>query len=840
MVLLINGKHLHNDFMSAIEDGQLNAVKQTSYWLDLMILKKDYSAFLLAATCGHLDIIKWLIDQTTGANQKKVVEANNFQIFSDAAKYGHIHIMKWLISFSTEDDIKKMIKAKSYKIFTLAAEAGQIDIMKWLLTLIPNINQDMITSRGFEALFHITVNGPTDFEALLLGFFSKEESSYLNRELFLKAASSGNLHVMEKLLTRSSKSMMEKLMSLDFKDILAEVYFNAFIKAIENGHLNVIERLIALASKTIINPHGFFRIDRVFKCDAAQNGHLSVMQRLIEIFPDKTKQLIKSGNWRGKYLAFREAAENGHLHVMAWLMTISTQSMQQEMIESCRYGAFRKAAANGHLNIVEWLVALAPQKIPDMIVANKQLDIDGRESRGYTDHKTYIESSKYQAFHDAIQNGHLEVAKRLVSLASAVGISEMINAKDRCGNASFYNAACHGHLQILKWLTTLYSANERDIQEAFKSAVFHGNIEIMHYLIALSSEDTAGLILDFDRVIKYGNLDTLRYLLSLYNVFSHIEMHEQEYSQYTHAFISEQLHVLHTQKTAAESNNSLAIFDITNISEAKLCFYMLRNLIRRNDSSLLDDIRFLLNIPSVQALLHTAVTPNQPNELLRLALSMENQAAAEIFLTVPMVHALAEQHDFYRREARGGLDINALVRDHESSMTALTSGEQKRLDAAIKLYQPVIKERGIDSLISELRDLLIARYQENPAQVQTGDGRVIDLPASWDTWCALRETLSADTRERAMEAYAQHKDHSAWRYLEKPNPWMADDAPYVNRDARGADSRFEGYKPLIAMFFLGASDENTAPCDGHTLETRVEHFIDDSPYARLSLSQHII
>ena len=54
---------------------------------------------------------------------------------------------------------------------------------------------------------------------------------------------------------------------------------------------------------------------------------------------------------------------------------------------------------------------------------------------------------------------------------------------------------------------------------------------------------------------------------------------------------------------------------------------------------------------------------------------------------------------------------------------------------------------------------------------------------------------------------------------------MAADAPYVNRGPQGADSRFEGYKPLIVMFFLGASDKNTAPCDGYTFEARLEQFI---------------
>lgn len=110
----------------------------------------------------------------------------------------------------------------------------------------------------------------------------------------------------------------------------------------------------------------------------------------------------------------------------------------------------------------------------------------------------------------------------------------------------------------------------------------------------------------------------------------------------------------------------------------------------------------LMDIPSVKSLLHTAVTPDQPNELLRLALSTGNQVAAEILLTVPAVHELAVAHDSYRREARGGLDLGALARDHESSMTALTRGEQRRLEAALEQYQSMINQQGASAIIQAL------------------------------------------------------------------------------------------------------------------------------------------
>jgi hypothetical protein len=97
------------------------------------------------------------------------------------------------------------------------------------------------------------------------------------------------------------------------------------------------------------------------------------------------------------------------------------------------------------------------------------------------------------------------------------------------------------------------------------------------------------------------------------------------------------------------------VFNITDPEQAKICFYLMRNLVRRNDRALDDDLRFLLSIPAVKALAHQEVTPGRPNELIRFALTTNNQEAASILLTIPAVRELAEQHDYYRGEAQAGL-----------------------------------------------------------------------------------------------------------------------------------------------------------------------------------------
>ena len=530
---------------------------------------------------------------------------------------------------------------------------------------------------------------------------------------------------------------------------------------------------------------------------AASHGQLQVMERLIELIPNSAQGMLKING----IMALDSAAENGYLAVVERLMRFAPNRMRL-MIRIVGYKAFCKAAENGHLDVMECFLRFMPNQV-----------------------KAMVQFETYQAFGSAACKGNLAVMERLIELIS----------NRRQGFGATFHAA-------MKRLMALPHNDLQDMisarnYKAFQVAAGNGHLSVMKRLIELAPDKvrvmtSANNYAAFRYASSNNHLDNLDVINFLFqqnvSLFAYAEPHEEEFGEkYVHPFVIQNLTALRVARVAVEAENVNAVFDVTNLEQSKCCFYLLRNIIRRNDPALLDDIRFLTEIPSVKTLLHTAVTPNQSNELFRLALNKGNQAAAEILLTVPEVYNLAVQHDFYSREAQGGLDLNALAMDRESSMTALTLGEQKRLNAAIKLYRPIIRARGIESLMTELRDVLMARYQKSPARVNTDDRRIINLPATWDEWCELRETFSVNTRKQALEAYAKHKDHSAWRYLEKPNPWMAEDAPYVNRDTLGAYSTFEGYKPLIAMFFLGASDKNTLPCDGYTFETRLEHFIDE-------------
>jgi hypothetical protein len=445
------------------------------------------------------------------------------------------------------------------------------------------------------------------------------------------------------------------------------------------------------------------------------------------------------------------------------------------MINARDYEAYCLAAFHGHLNVLKHMEEKAPDLILEMIKAGL-----------------------YTAYRSAASKGHLDVLKHMEEKAPDLML-DMIEASDYW---AYCAAAEGGHLDVIKHLEEkapdlILEMIKARGYEAYQAAAFNGHLDVVNHMLLFP------------------------------DCFSYAEMHEREYGEkYVHPFVENQLANLRSQRQSVEAENPNAVFDLNNPETAKLCFYMMRNLIRRNNPALMDDLRFLLGIPAVKALAHTAVTPNEENELLRLAMNVGNNEAAGLLLTIPAVHQLAQQHGFYRAEARGQLDLRALARDNESSMRSLTQGEQKRLKTAIEKYQPMIKAAGINNIMDDLRNTLIERYNENPATVLV-NGKTISLPVEWDDFRKLN--LKGEAYEQALIAYYKDDNHTALRYLSKPNHWMNERASYVNIDPATNErwSTFEEYQPLISMLYLGAFDKSTEAIDEHTYEGRRNHFINE-------------
>lgn len=479
------------------------------------------------------------------------------------------------------------------------------------------------------------------------------------------------------------------------------------------------------------------------------------------------------------------------------------------------FAVFRRAAANGHLAFVDCLFDRFPQQILNMISANH-----------------------FEAFRQAAGNGHLMMINRFIERLPNE-VRNMIKAKNY---AAFRVASIHGYLDVVDRMLNLMPNHTYDMISVndftpFRGAATQGHLALVDRFLTLLPEHQVLMIAayDFDAfrgTANQGHHQVIHRFLSIPAVLSYAEGHDREYgAEFVRPFITAQLGALRAERQAYELENPYAVFTIADDIKAKCCFFMLRNLIRRHDSTCLDDMRFLLDIPSVKNLVHVALPTCQQNELLRLALGAGNLGAAELLITIPAVAQLAEQNDYYRGEVRDGLDLRALAHDRESSMRALTTGEAKRLQAAMTCYQPMLHSIGCINIIQELRQVLVNRYSAEPAMILRDNGKKMVLPMEWKAFQALG--LNRAEKGRALKAYYQNKNHTAWRYLAKPNEWMDSQASYVNMNPKDHSqkwSTFEEYQPLIAMLYLASTDANIPPTDGYTMETRLEHFIDELAY----------
>lgn len=480
-----------------------------------------------------------------------------------------------------------------------------------------------------------------------------------------------------------------------------------------------------------------------------------------------------------------------------------------ELVHSVLISSYLLAVRTGWAEILEYLDAHASKKLLDYL----QRDIN----------KTYK---------CAAMGGHVAVLKYLEPK-----FPEHLRAK----KASFHSeafqwAAINGHVNVLRYLELIDPEKiQKKIESgdyfAFHHAAAHDQVDVLIYLEEKSPSKLQAMIKSnkyyaVEWSMKENHGRVLHFLESkpvFLEEFSSMEQHVYEFGSFLSPYCIKKVANLREQK-----QKLAAEFDITDLQEAKLLFYVLRHLIRINAPE--NDIQFLLDIPAVAALAHAEITPNYPNELLRLALSIKNKNAARMLLTIPAVHDLAEENDFYLSEQSDGIDLRTLAQDNESAMKALSHSEETMLEDALKQYQAQITAVGTNTIFDNLMHTLELRYQQNPACIKIGEKNQV-LPLSFQEFTKLG--LVEPQKTQALKAYFQNKDHTAWRFLSKPNPWMHKNAAYVSADKHKPNekwSAFYKYKDLIVLLYLATIDDQTPTIDGYTFQTRLDHFIEELAY----------
>lgn len=491
--------------------------------------------------------------------------------------------------------------------------------------------------------------------------------------------------------------------------------------------------------------------------------------------------------------ALRVAVAHGHLKIMKRLLAYDAVREQIDIEDN---DAFCMAACKGHLKVVKYL--LTYDKVREQINVDSNL-----------------------ALNLAAFNGHFQVVKHLLTYSK---VSDDIDVED---NWVLQDAVRNGHLKIVKYLLTYEKVRDAvatNNNAVLKLAATNGYLKILKHLLTYQDVRSAIAINDhavLRLAVDHAHLSVVQHLLGYPEVLAYADSNAALYGGYIQFFIEKKMAELREARNRFIHSGAridvfapfdVATFDV-DAETARLCFYMLRNLIRRNNHSLFDNILFLLDIPSVRALAATAVTPNQPNELFLLAVAVNNQEVITRLQLIPTVRSAS---------LAIRCDLRSLAEDDESSIRGLTVREAQRLNRALRQYEPVVQREGSAAIVDNLRATLRARYEAKPATIQRKK-KLIPLPFAWEDFQKLK--LNKQAYQAALIAYYQHKDHTAFRYLSKPNPWMDPKAGFILEDGNNRWAYFEEYEDLIAVLWLAVTDSQEPPTEGFTLEGRMEHFI---------------
>lgn len=318
-----------------------------------------------------------------------------------------------------------------------------------------------------------------------------------------------------------------------------------------------------------------------------------------------------------------------------------------QLLEPKNYEQYHKIYFEiGDLNCVQFLCMMGLIE-PLKVLADKQ----------YDKFKSLITTHEYRAYRDAASYGHLDVLKFLEEKMPE-SLQQMIFAN---GFEPFRDAASHGHLEVVKYLVKKVSGN--NLCDMFKvlhyspfaSAARNGHLEVLKYLA-----ETAPFPISLVHMIeafgyqayRYGTHEVRNWLLQHPTALAYAEQN-REYEDDVNLFIANTLSALHEECKAYTNQTPNGVFDLQDPpTRAEHCFYMIRNLIRRNDRAFDGEIRFLLNIPAVKSLAHQEVNKGQANELLILALYKGNKEAEKFLLKIDAVKGLAEANNYYPQEVR--------------------------------------------------------------------------------------------------------------------------------------------------------------------------------------------
>ncbi len=292
--------------------------------------------------------------------------------------------------------------------------------------------------------FDTSLFGTKDQVEILTDWFENKRSSLNNLTLLNKAASDGDLNLVNEII-ENNKSIKSIYSSYD----------TALFLAAKNGHLGVVKLLFELNA----NPTAIRDNDRTALHIAAEMGHLDILK----LFFQEEIYLVREVDDNKTLIDL--AAQNGHLDVVVWLiergskLTLNSNEMLPLLQKAVLNGdvdvfktIFKKrkndldlntklqdgntllhlAAANGNINIVKELLKNKSPFSIGLQSKNKEVTIDSLTANGST------------ALFQAVVKKHSEVVEFLLKK----GADPRLMPHD--GKSAFFIAVELGDIKMLK------------------------------------------------------------------------------------------------------------------------------------------------------------------------------------------------------------------------------------------------------------------------------------------------------------------------------------------------------------------------------------------------------
>ncbi len=861
-------------FITAAEHGHEAMLKTLKAWTtdaafqEMMITQSGahpYNCpFTAAIQQGHLNAVKLIYRWTTADERRNLLAAQDFIAIKQAALQGHIVILQQLYDWAPADIQAQFVDIMLERnCVEEIIRNNDIDTLRQLYAWATPEQRNTLITKKYSALedqvkdsaffFAIKHNRVEMYDQLHSWSTPEQYTEILsdnNYQLFWFAVESNYTAIIRRILNGLSPEQRIEL--------LAAKGYKVFRKALENNNKPLLRLLCSfltidqrqqMVSYTVTPQYD--GKPTLFVLAARRNNIRFLRQLYGWATPEeRTKMIIAPhnhdhGNWKGEYRAFNSATASGQIHIAKQLYEWATPQQRTAMITTPfyvrpydttpKFKPFLIAAQHGDLAMLQQLYEWGtPEQRNAMLAIG--------ESR----------NEKYSAFSYAAKKGHLNILKQIYDWATTEQRNEMIlvgasfstfYTESFVGHKAFEGAIYYGHLdtaeQIYNWATPEQKASLLTAERGYNpvaSAIHSKNVAILNKLRLWCTDQQFDYMLgmvDFssllyhaapERLLHREHANILTFILkNSPAIFSSLDG-DISYREYISAAILEILEAWLDIHTANELSDR----------EATLGFYILRNLIRNNDPDQLRNIHFLINIPAIRNKCHLAIENHsgdgEANELLKLALRNNNQTAAEALMAIPAVYAAAEANNFYEAQTTpGGLNLRTVAGNAESSMRGLDQAEEQILQDVVAEYRDTLMAYGgVDAVFEQLQRMLKDRYEANPATITIGDV-THQLPFGMLALQHFRahHALTEEQYQQALQAYYQHPDHTAACYLSKPNEFISQHAQYVRVNPttgeRWAD--YEEFKPLIAYLFLAVIDKNTPPVEGHSFDSRLEHFI---------------